>query len=58
MGGLWLAVAGATYTHWQLDFWAGLAFVPYMVWVTIAFALSIAMVRLNPNVQPLEPAKL
>ena len=51
---LWLAVLGCTITHFQLDFWAGLAFVPYLVWVTIATALSIAMIRLNPNEKPLD----
>lgn len=54
MAGLWVAVLGATITHFQLDFWAGLAFVPYLAWVTVAFALSIAMLRLNPNEKPLD----
>jgi tryptophan-rich sensory protein len=51
---LWLAVLGCTITHFQLDVWAGLAFVPYLVWVTIATALSIAMLRLNPDEKPLD----
>ncbi|SIT87910.1 TspO and MBR related proteins [Yoonia rosea] len=50
---LWIAVLGATITHLQLDFWAGLAFVPYLAWVTVAAALNIAMVRLNPDQKPL-----
>ena len=54
IGALWLAVLGCTITHFQLDFWAGLAFVPYLVWVTVATALSIAMIRLNPNQKPLD----
>lgn len=54
IGCLWLAVLGCTITHFQLDFWAGLAFVPYLVWVTIATALSVAMLRLNPNEKPLD----
>jgi len=58
MAGLWLAVAGATVTHMQLDLWAGLAFVPYLAWVTVAAALNIEMARLNPDAVPLEPAKL
>jgi len=53
MVGLWLSVFGATITHFQLDTWAGLAFVPYLVWVTVAAALNLAMVRLNPNQKPL-----
>ncbi len=54
MAGLWLAVAGATITHFQLDFWAGMAFVPYLAWVTVAAALNLAMVRLNPDQKPLQ----
>ena len=40
MGILWLAVLGCTITHFRVDFWAGLAFVPYLVWATIAAALN------------------
>ncbi|EBA14087.1 tryptophan-rich sensory protein TspO [Roseobacter sp. CCS2] len=54
MACLWLAVAGATITHFQLDFWAGLAFVPYLAWVTVAAALNLAMFRLNPDQKPLQ----
>jgi tryptophan-rich sensory protein len=58
MAGLWLAVLGATITHFQLDIWAGLAFVPYLAWVSVAGALNLAMVRLNPDQTPLDLAKL
>ncbi|SFS19874.1 tryptophan-rich sensory protein TspO [Yoonia litorea] len=54
MTGLWLAVLGCLITHWQLDIWAGLAFVPYMAWVTVAAALNLSMVRLNPDQKPLK----
>ena len=54
MAGLWLSVLGCTVTHFQLDFWAGVAFVPYMLWVTIAAALSLAMYRLNPDEKPID----
>lgn len=54
MAPLWVAVAGATVTHFQLDTWAGLAFVPYLIWVTVAAALNFQMWRLNPNVTPLK----
>ncbi|MEJ8562296.1 TspO/MBR family protein [Yoonia sp. GPGPB17] len=54
MLGLWISVLGATITHMQLDFWAGLAFVPYLAWVTVAAALNMAMVRLNPDQEPLQ----
>ncbi|MEJ6403373.1 tryptophan-rich sensory protein TspO [Yoonia sp. 2307UL14-13] len=58
MAVLWLSVLGCTVTHWQLDMWAGLAFVPYLVWVTVAGALNVAMVRLNPDVEALEVGKV
>ena len=54
MAGLWLAVFGATITHFQVDTLAGLAFVPYLVWVTVAAALNLAMLRLNPDQKALQ----
>ena len=56
MAPLWLCVAGATWTHLQLDLWAGLAFVPYLIWVTVAAALNYTVWRLNPNEAPVEPS--
>jgi benzodiazapine receptor len=53
MAFLWPAVAGATWFHWQVDSLAGLAFVPYLVWVTVAMALNASVWRLNPGVKPL-----
>ena len=58
MAGLWLSVLGATITHWQLDLWAGLAFVPYLIWVTVAASLNVALVRLNPDQSPIQMHKL
>ncbi|SFJ84770.1 tryptophan-rich sensory protein TspO [Jannaschia pohangensis] len=55
---LWPAVAGATWFHLQLDVWAGLAFLPYLVWVTVAAALNFRMWRLNPDVTPIRPGEL
>ena len=52
---LWLAVLGATWAHWQVDLWAGLAFAPYLLWVTVAAALNVEMARLNPDVEPIVP---
>ncbi|MBM1221732.1 tryptophan-rich sensory protein [Ponticoccus sp. SC2-23] len=55
---LWMSVAGCTYTHFQLDFWAGLAFVPYLTWVTVASALNLSVARLNPDEKPVQPSQL
>lgn len=55
---LWVSVAGCTYTHFQLDFWAGLAFVPYLTWVTVASALNLSVARLNPDEEPVHPSRL
>jgi benzodiazapine receptor len=49
MAGLWLSVTATCVAFFSLDFWAGLMFVPYVIWVTIASALNIALVRLNPE---------
>jgi tryptophan-rich sensory protein len=58
MGALWLAVLGCLITHIQLDLLAGLAFVPYLIWLTIAAALNYSVATLNPDQQPLEIHKL
>lgn len=58
MAPLWLAVLGATVTHFQLDTWAGLAFLPYLVWVTVAAALNFKMLQLNPDVEPLNLSEI
>jgi tryptophan-rich sensory protein len=50
MGFLWVSVAATTVAFFQLDLWAGLMFVPYLVWVTVAGALNLSVVRLNPDV--------
>jgi tryptophan-rich sensory protein len=49
---LWLTVAATTLAFFQLDFWAGLMFLPYLAWVTVAGALNLSVVRLNPNIAP------
>ena len=58
MGLLWLSVLGALISHWQVDLWAGLAFVPYLAWVTVAGALNLSVWRLNPGVEPLRPSQI
>ena len=46
---LWLAVAATTVAFFQADLVAGWLFVPYLVWVTIAGALNLSVIRLNPG---------
>ncbi|MDU9006667.1 tryptophan-rich sensory protein TspO [Sedimentitalea todarodis] len=46
---LWISVAAAMIALWQVDWRAGLLFFPYLIWVTIAGALNLAVVRLNPE---------
>jgi tryptophan-rich sensory protein len=55
---MWVAVAGCLVTHWAIDLWAGLAFVPYLVWVTVAGALNMSVARLNPDVETVDMANL
>ena len=54
MAPLWLAVFGATITHFQLDLLAGLAFLPYLLWVTVAAALNFKVWQLNKTTPPLD----
>ena len=52
---LWLSVAATMVTFWQIDMVAGLLFVPYLVWVSVAGALNFTVWRMNPAVpQPAE----
>ena len=46
---LWLAVFGAMVSLWQMDMIAGLLFVPYLIWVSIAAALNLTIWKLNPE---------
>lgn len=48
---LWIAVAATLGTFWSLDRIAGLLFVPYLLWVTVAGALNYSVWRLNPAPQ-------
>ncbi len=47
---LWASVAASLVALWSVDLWAGLFFVPYLVWVSVAGALNWSVIRLNPNV--------
>lgn len=46
---LWASVLCTLIALWQVDLIAGLLFVPYLIWVTIASALNAAVWRLNPD---------
>lgn len=46
---LWLSVAATLVALWQVDWIAGLLFVPYLAWVSIAGALNLAVWRMNPG---------
>ena len=47
IAGLWTAVAVTMVLFFQLDTIAGLLFVPYLAWVTIAAALNFSVWRRN-----------
>ncbi|MEO0752707.1 MAG: TspO/MBR family protein [Pseudomonadota bacterium] len=49
LAALWAAVAATLVALWMVDTWAGLMFVPYLVWVTVAGALNLSVIRLNPE---------
>lgn len=53
LGALWIAVLATLIAFWQIDRLAGLLFVPYLLWVTVAGALNWSVWRLNPNVEPI-----
>lgn len=40
IGVLWIAVLVTMFAFWQRDLIAGLLFIPYLVWVTLALALN------------------
>mmetsp|Transcript_23045 Transcript_23045/g.39105 ORF Transcript_23045/g.39105 Transcript_23045/m.39105 type:complete len:161 (-) Transcript_23045:2606-3088(-) len=44
---LWLSVLGAMIALWQVDTLAGVLFIPYLIWVSIAGALNASVWNLN-----------
>jgi tryptophan-rich sensory protein len=46
---LWLAVLATMLALWQVDTIAGILFVPYLCWVSVAWMLNFSVLRLNPN---------
>ena len=49
LSGLWVSVAASVVALWQVDMIAGLLFLPYLAWVSVAGALSASVLRLNPE---------
>ena len=49
MVGLWLSVAATLIAFAMHDSLAGLLFLPYLIWVTIAGALNFSVLRRNPT---------
>ena len=50
LSALWLSVAVTLVALWQVDAVAGLLFVPYLAWVSVAGALNLSVQRLNREV--------
>ncbi len=46
---LWVSVASCMVALWAVDWVAGLLFLPYLVWVTVAGALNMSVMQLNPE---------
>ncbi len=46
---LWLSVAATCAALWQVDWIAGVLFLPYLGWVSVAAALNFSVLRLNPD---------
>ena len=51
LSALWLSVAATLVALWQVDWIAGLLFVPYLCWVSVAAALNLSVLRLNREVE-------
>ncbi len=46
---LWGAILATLVAFWAVDAWAGMLFVPYLVWVTFAGNLNRIVANLNPK---------
>jgi len=50
-GGMWLSIAAFIVLAWPVNQTAALLFVPYLVWVSIAFLLNLRILQMNPREQ-------
>lgn len=57
LSGLWIAVVLTTLVFWRVDPLAGALMAPYIVWVSYAGALNLALWRMNPETSRLAPAR-
>ena len=48
---LWASIVGTMVLFWQVNSVAGWLYVPYILWVTFASMLNLAIWRLNPHRQ-------
>ena len=48
-GAMWLTIAAFIVVTWPISLVASLLFVPYLIWVSVAFALNKRVMDLNPE---------
>ncbi|QDY70056.1 tryptophan-rich sensory protein TspO [Qingshengfaniella alkalisoli] len=52
---LWFAVAATAFFFFQFDMLAGLLFLPYLLWVSLASALNLEILRMNVHLDGNSP---
>jgi tryptophan-rich sensory protein len=58
LSGLWVAVVATSLVFWRADPVAAALMVPYVIWVSYAGALNLALWRMNPEPTRLVPARV
>jgi translocator protein len=48
-GGMWVSIAAFIVLAWPVSQTASLLFMPYLLWVTIAFVLNLRILQMNPG---------